>query len=173
MIGLEPGNRALAIGVFLIPLILVKGTAIMMAEPRGASGSTGGGTVQVPNLPDLVAYSPECTEEQFAVLHRVEQLREMAFGPSPLLHGVEESQQATVADGGKPKSVAPPVAAVQAILRSSSGNLARIGRKLFREGDELGDTGWFVDTIDAESRSVKIVHRATESEAMLNVPLPQ
>ena len=89
------------------------------------------------------------------------------------MHGVEESQQAIVEGGGKPKSAAPPVVAVQAILRSSSGNLARIGHKLFREGDELGDTGWFVDTIDAESRSVKIVHRETESEAMLNVPLPQ
>ncbi len=171
MIGLAPGNRALAIGVFLVPLIFVKGTAIMMTEPRGASGSTGR-AVQPPALPDLAAFSPECTEEQFAVLRRVEQLREMAFGPSPLLHGVEESEQAVV-DGGKPKSAAPPVVSVQAILRSSSGNLARIRHKLFREGDELGNTGWFVDTIDAESRSVKIVHRATESEAMLNVPLPQ
>ena len=167
MIGRDPASRALAIGVFLVPLILVKGTAIMMAEPRGASGSTVT-TAPPTDLPNLVAYSPECSEEQLAVLRRVEQLREMAFGPSPLLHGVEESQ-----NQGKPAVVAPPVVVVQAILRSTSGNLARIGRKVFREGDELGNTGWTVDTIDTETRSVKIVHAETESEHTLFVPLPQ
>ena len=169
MIRGDHGSRAIALGVFLVPLILVKGTAIMMTEPRGASGSTG--TVVGPtDLPNLAAYSPEWSEEQLAVLRYAEQLREMAFGPSPLLHGVEEAQHAETT---VPTSARPPVSVVQAILRSTSGNLARIGRRLFREGDELGDTGWTVETIDAESRSVTIVHTETNSEAILHVPLPQ
>ncbi len=167
MMGRDPQSRALAIGVFLVPLILVKGTAIMMAEPRGASGSTG--PPPPPVIPNLAAYTPEWSEEQLAVVRRIEELREMSFGPSPLLHGVEETQQVVTA---RPTRHAPPVVVVQAILRSSSGNLARIGRKIFREGDELGDTGWTIESIDAESRSVKIVHAKTDSVATLIVPLP-
>ncbi len=169
MIHRDNGRRAIALGVFLVPLILVKGTAIMMTEPRGASGSTET-AVLPPDFPDLAAYSPEWSEEQLAVLRYAEELREMAFGPSPLLHGVEEAQRAETT---KPTFARPPVSVVQAILRSTSGNLARIGRRLYHEGDELGDTGWTVETIDAASRSVTIVHAETKSEAILHVPLPQ
>ncbi len=169
MIGRNPKSRAMAIGVFFVPLILVKGTAMMMAEPRGASGSTGT-VARPPDLPDLGAYTPEWSEGQLAVVRRVEELRHMAFGPSPLLHSVKEAQPM---DPVQPTSVAPPVVAVQVILRSASGNLARIGHKVFREGDELGDTGWTVMDIDADTRSVRIVHVATETEAMLFVPLPR
>ncbi len=168
MIHRDNGRRAIALGVFLVPLILVKGTAIVMTEPRGASGSTE--TVVPPRaFPNLTAYSPEWSEEQLAVFRYAEQLRDMPFGPSPLLHGVEEAQHAETT---KPTTARPPASVVQAILRSTSGNLARIGRKLFREGDELGDTGWTVESIDAESRSVKIVHAETNTEAILRVPLP-
>ena len=168
MIGRNPKSRAMAIGVFFVPLILVKGTAMMMAEPRGASGSTGT-VARPPDLPDLRAYTPEWSEGQLAVVRRVEELRHLAFGPSPLLHSVEEAQPM---DPGE-RTSAPPVVVVRAILRSASGNLARIGHKVFREGDELGDTGWTVMDIDADTRSVRIVHVATETEAMLFVPLPR
>ncbi len=48
-----------------------------------------------------------------------------------------------------------------------------LGGHARRELDELGDTGWTVMDIDAETRSVRIVHVATETEAMLFVPLPR
>ncbi len=158
----------MAIGVFLVPLILVKITAVMMAQPQGASASTG--TIAVPpDIPSLTAYSPDWDEDQLAAVRRVQELREMAFGPSPLLHIVE---RIATTEAQRPTIVVPPAVSVQAILRSSRGNIARIGRKLFREGDELGDTGWTVKTIDANNRSVVIVHVATEAEATLTVPLP-
>ncbi len=169
MIGRNPKTRAMTIGVFLVPLILVKGAAMMMTEPRGASGSTAT-VARPPDLPKLGAYTPEWSEEQLAVARRVEELRHMTFGPSPLLHSVEEAQPT---EPVRRTEVVPPGFAVQAILRSASGNLARIGRRVFREGDELGDTGWTVMDIDAETRSVRIVHVATETEATLLVPLPR
>ena len=74
----------MGIGVFLLPLILVKGSAILIGQPPQGAVATGGGAITV-NSGVIEIFTPHWSLEQIAAMHRVEELREMSFGESPLL----------------------------------------------------------------------------------------
>lgn len=170
MIAHDPKARLIGIGVFLLPLILVKATGLMIGQPP--QGAVASGAVPAVVSGVIESFTPEWSLEQVAATQRVEDLRELAFGESPLLHARKTGDIEYVLP---PENfiITPPDVAVRVILRSRHGNVALIDRKHFRTGDAIGEDGWFIDEIDAASRSVLIVHRESGMKATLVVPLPR
>lgn len=175
-----PRELSIDLGVFLLPLLLVKATAIMMSEPQGASATTRivSGSADIGSLDD---YRPEWTLEQLVAADYIAELDGLPFGPSPLLHIVKrplipdpDPDPNTNGNGdGDPVIVPPPDITVQMILVSRNGNVALMNHRRYRVGDALGTDGWVVKSIDAETRSVVVELRGTGREATLHVPLPR
>ncbi len=168
-----PRELTMDLGVFLLPLLLVKGTAIMMSEPQGAAASTPivSRSAGIDSLDD---YKPEWTPQQFIAADYIEESRGLPFGPSPLLHVVKLQPDPNPDPGGNENIIVPPPdLAVQMILRSRNGNVALINHRRYRVGDALGSDGWVVKSIDADTRSVLIMLPGTGREALLSVPLPR
>ena len=169
----DPKTRLMGIGVFLLPLILVKGSAILIGQPPQGAVATGGGAITV-NSGVIEIFTPHWSLEQIAAMHRVEELREMSFGESPLLQArvISDIDPIDLPPEQTP-TITPPEVSVQVILRSRRGNVALIDRKRYRVGDAIGADGWFVEEIDGIARSVLIVHRESGEKATLVVPLPR
>ncbi len=163
----DPKVKLMGLGVFILPLILVKGIALLGGEPPQGAVASGSGATTV-NGGVIKIFTPRWSVEQIAASQRVAELREVSFGESPLLHARMIGD--TVIRPG-PFIITPPNVSVRMILRSGRGNVALIDRKRFRVGDPLGEDGWFVEEIDA--RSVSIVHRESGKKATLVVPMPR
>jgi hypothetical protein len=166
-------RAVLALGVFLVPTVLVKSAALVAGQggPQAAAARSGDGSSE-----DIVVPKPFVAEwppEQLAAAHYIAVLRGQPFGPSPLLHQVTaKTVIGTEPVKTGPQPVPPPNVTVQAILSAEGGNIALINRKRYREGDPLEAAGWFVKAIDHKSRSVTVVHPETSAEATYAVPLP-
>jgi hypothetical protein len=163
----------LALGIFLVPTVLVKGAAILAGQGGPQSALARGDKAATDAVPPLQPYVAEWPADQLAAAKYIAALREQPFGPSPLLHQVTPKPviNPNIPDL-EPHVVPPPNVTVQAILRAAGGNVALINRKRYREGDSLEDEGWIVKTIDPDSRSVLVVHPDTNTEATYTVPLP-
>lgn len=166
-----PKSRLMGLGVFLLPLLLVKGTALMVGQtPQGASASgTAGGSTPAGVIE---TYTPDWSLEQIAASHRVDTLRNLPFGESPLLHARRVEDVVIDPIDPRPTVIKPPNVDVKMILRSSRGNVALIDGKYYRTGDSLGD-GWIIEDIDPLTRSVFIMHPRSSQEATLLVPMPR
>ncbi len=162
----------MGLGVFLLPLILVKGTALLVGQPPQGAAASGGGAVPV-NGGIIEIFEPQWSSEQIAATHRVAELREVSFGESPLLHARAISDIDPIDPSDREKDIEPPEVSVQVILRSRRGNIALIDHKKYRVGDAIGKDGWFIEEIDAVSRSVLIVHRESGTKGTLVVPMPR
>ncbi len=162
----------MGLGVFLLPLILVKGSAILIGQPPQGAVATGGGAITV-NSGVIEIFTPHWSLEQIAAMHRVEELRELSFGESPLLQARAISDIDPIDPHDRTPTITPPEVSVQMILRSRRGNVALIDRKRYRAGDAIGADGWFVEEIDGVARSVLIVHRESGKKATLVVPMPR
>lgn len=177
MMGHDPKSRVASIAVFLLPLLIVKGGALLLRDDaQKAQGASLGGDVP----PALVApeLPPAWTAVQQMAAHHIASLRAMPFGPSPLYH--PRSASTTVDPGTEDgptdtKVIEPPPAlTVQMILTTQGdGDVALIDRKRYRVGDPIAGTGWVVMKIDSQTRSVIIHHPPTGRTAPLPVPLPR
>ncbi len=161
----------MGLGVFLLPLILVKGSAILIGQPPQGAVATGGGAMVSSGVIEI--FTPHWSLEQIAAMHRVEELRELSFGESPLLQARAIGDIDPIDPHDRTPTITPPEVSVQMILRSRRGNVALIDHKRYRAGDAIGADGWFVEEIDGVARSVLIVHRESGKKATLVVPLPR
>ena len=173
----KPREKLGMLIVFLLPLLLVKGGAVLTGGgPGGASASTG--PAPQPPIDAVPVQGPTWSQEQLAAAEHASRLRSERFGPSPLLHvEAPRIQPVEVPDDPVPDprvEVPPPDVNVKMILTRTDGNhIALIGRKHYRVGDALGDDGWFITRIDGPARSVQIEHKPSERTATLTVPLPR
>ncbi len=168
MSGQNPKTKLMGLGAFLLPLILVKSSTLLIGQPPQAANAANGATIVNDGV--IEVFTPEWSLEQIAATHQVEDLREVPFGESPLLHARKNSG----IDPIKPDrstTITPPDVSVRIILHSRHGDVALIDRRRYRAGDALGEDGWFVEEIDA--RSVSIVHRESGKKATLVVPMPR
>ena len=172
MSGQDPKTKLMWLGAFLLPLILVKASALLIGQPpQGANAANGAATTVDGGVIEI--FTPQWSSEQIAATHRTEGLREMPFGESPLLHVRSNSGIDPIDPPDRRKTIEPPDVSVGMVLRSRFGNVALIDRKRYRVGDAIGADGWFVEEIDGVARSVLIVHRESGEKATLVVPLPR
>ncbi len=163
----------MGLGAFLLPLLLVKGTAMFVGQPPQTAVADGGNATTVAGG-GIETFKPEWLPEQIAAAHRVAELRELPFGDSPLLHKrkIEDPGPGNPSDK-TPKTFDAPKVSVQVILRSRRGNVALIGGHRYLTGDEIGENGWIIRSIDPVSRSVLIEHPVSGQESTLVVPMPR
>ena len=172
MNAIETKTKIVTFGMFLLPLILVKGTALMLGQgPERATAGTDPNNVTATTA-IIAPVTREWSEEQLAATRHVELLRTKRFGPSPLLHQQPPPPpNNNTRPPDQPRIHPPPNVSVKTILKSGRGNIALINGRLYRVGDKIGD-GWIVTVIDADARSVLIEHEASGEEATLTLPLP-
>ena len=168
----EAKKKTVTFGIFLLPLILVKGTALMLGQGLDPAIGNPVGNNGAATAPTIEPAARVWTEQQLAATRYIERLRKQDFGPSPLLHQKAAPTQNNIEPTDTHRDHPPPQVGVQMILKSSRGNIALIDGKRYRVGDKIGD-GWIVTVIDADARSVLIKHTESGEEATLVVPLPR
>lgn len=175
MTGHEPRSKVASIAIFLLPLLLVKGSALLLRDgAQQAQGASDGIPVVPPPaaLPSAPAWTPV---QQMAASH-VAALRSMSFGSSPLYHPQSASAVDTTEVEQPDQRVLepPPNVTVQIIMTTKGdGDVALIDRKRYRVGDSIGNGGWSVLRIDSHTRSVTLHHPPTDRTVTLLVPLPR
>jgi hypothetical protein len=133
----RPKEKLAILIVFLLPLLMVKGGAIVTGS--GPSEAQAGPRPKNPRpknavLPDPPAWSAE----QLVAAQHIEHLKTQPFGPSPLFHVAPPPppDQRPVRPVQPQQEVPPPNVRVKAILTRSDGNhVALIDRKRYVVGD--------------------------------------
>ena len=128
-------------GVFVLPIVLVKVTALFLGGPAPQNAQA----FPLPVAQPLVIVTPGKTtamsQPQQAAAHHVESLLRVSFGQSPFYYGTtntdEPSTQAT------PAQAEDVQLAVQAIIVRPTGNIALINGNVYRVGDTLPPNGEF------------------------------
>ncbi|MHC5006215.1 MAG: hypothetical protein ACYTGF_02535 [Planctomycetota bacterium] len=171
----RPKEKLSIIIVFLLPLLLVKGGAIVTGSgpAKVQAGPVPKNTnPKITPVPDPPTWS---TVQREAAEH-ITYLKTQPFGPSPLLHVAPPPppDRGVIKPPPTRKVDPPPDVRVKMILTRSDGNhVALIDRKRYVVGDALGDRGWYIIEIDGPARAVTIEHRLSGSTASLTVPLPR
>jgi hypothetical protein len=171
----RPKEKLAALIVFLLPLLLVKGGAIVTGSGPSkvqASPVPKNAQPKIAPVPD----PPTWSAEQRAAAEHIVYLKTQPFGPSPLFHVVPAPPPDRRIVPPRPDRPIepPPDVRVKAILTRRDGNhVALIDRKRYVVGDALGDRGWYIIKIDGPARAVMIEHRLSETTATLTVPLPR
>ncbi len=156
-------RRLATIGVFLLPVVLVKIVTAPMGHRGPAAAEASNTPTPVVAIPPVAA-GPQWTEQQRAAAQHVAYLRTQPFGPTPLYFDRPQPPP----DGGGSSNSLPEVV-VQMIMSSASGDLALINGKRYRTGDRLRDAGWIVSEINASSGSVTLKHPASDRSVVVSV----
>ncbi|MDY7107207.1 MAG: hypothetical protein SYC29_01085 [Planctomycetota bacterium] len=160
----ETKRRLAAAGMFVLPLVLVKATAMFL-------GGTGPAEVAAAPTPAMPAVTPPPiepareiagarTDGQQQAAEHIARLHAEDFGSTPLYYQSRDEEAEVVFE--HPDLPPPPEFILQAVLASSSGNTALIDGEALRVGDRLGDTDWQLIEIDVEARTVTVLDPRTE-----------
>ena len=149
-------RQMMNVGVFILPLLLVQAASVIVGagSPRAIEAAAPG--VDEPAAVEPSLQTARWSDAQLAAADYVRELRARSFGAVPLLYESVE----TVVDPGdetaQPGLPPPPQVTLQAILASANSVTVLIDGKTHRISDEIRDSGWVIDTIDADSRSITI-----------------
>ena len=153
----ETKRRATSAAVFLLPLLLVKGTALLLGDAGPVAASAG---VVAPPSPVTTPQEHAATAEPTvdaevaaAALKQIARLKREPFGEVPLYY---EPREQTHRAEPEPTLDPPPHFTVGAIMASASGNIALIDGTACRVKQQLADTGWIITDIDPAARTVTI-----------------
>lgn len=176
----NPKEKLVTAAVFVLPLVLVKMSAVLLGGgPEPATGSTGSGG----DSPDISGMTTTLTwtGEQRAAAEHIRFLRTQPFGPSPLFHVAAiqpDIPDVPDVDPVEPEVPVPDVAVQMILTRTDGNHVALINRRRYREGEALLDQGWIIKKIDGQNRCVIIEHpgsdppRTTRTETLV-VPMPR
>ncbi len=152
--------KATSIGIFVMPLVLVKLIAIVLDAPMTAN-ATASVDVALPDieLVDGMGWKPDWTTRQNKAAAHVEALDAAeTFAASPLFYQqLDDDPEVEV----QPEEIGVPTFRIGAILRSTRGDVALINGRPYREGDSVSSTGWVVKHIDGTQRTVVLEDPAT------------
>lgn len=155
-------RRLVTIGVFLLPVVLVKVVAAPMGHRVPAAAEASNTPTAVVAIPP-VTVAPQWSEQQRAAAQHVVHLRTQPFGPTPLYYDPPQPPDR----GGSSDTLGH--VAVQIIMSSATGDVALINGKRYRTGDRLRDAGWIVSEINASSGSVTFKHPASDRSVVVSV----
>ena len=168
---IETKRRLAAGGMFILPLVLVKVTALMIG---------GTGPAQVAAAPDVADPAPlqpvmlaerAWSDEQRAAARHIAELMDEPFGPTPLYYEPRGRESVPIFED--PQSDPAPEFIVQAILSSAAGNTALIDGEAYRVGDVIGRTEWRIIAIDGAARSVTVLDPRTDRTETRSVQTPR
>ncbi len=170
MLNSERKRQVVVLGVFLIPVALVKGTSLFcgVGSPAGASAAIN--AVQAIDTNVAATNTQRWSTDEKAAAARVTQLYESPFQTTPLYYDtIEDAGENPVA------SVDPslPTMIVQAILAGANGSTALINNKAYRVGDVFEETSWSIIAIDNDSHTVTLKNTNTGKTADAAVQIEQ
>jgi hypothetical protein len=158
---IETRRRLAAAGMFILPLVLVKATAMFLGGTGPAEVAAAPAVaIPAPLATPMAGAPPARTEEQEQAAAHIARLHEEPFGSSPLYYQSRGDEGEVVFEN--PELPPPPEFILQAVLASSAGNTALIDGKALRVGDRLGDTDWQIIEIDVEGRTVTVLDPRTD-----------
>ena len=162
MLTSERKRQLTVLGVFLIPVVLVKGTSTFYGGGSPASASAAINAVQQIETHAAVSNAIQWTDAQRAAAVRVAALYDAPFESTPLYYDAVE-------DGGGesmvPVDPSMPTMIVQAILTGANGATALINNTAYRVGDVFEETTWTIVEIDNDSRTVTLKNTNTGKTA--------
>jgi hypothetical protein len=167
----ETKRRLAAAGMFILPLVLVKATAMFL----GGTGPAEVAAAPAPAAPTVtpvpVASAPSAprawTDGQRQAAEHIARLHDEEFGSTPLFYQSRGAEAAVVFED--PDLPPPPEFILQAVLSSSTGNTALIDGQALRVGDRVGETDWQIIEIDAQTRTVTVLDPRTERTEAVSV----
>ena len=155
------------LGVFALPVVLVKGFAFMSGGPAPASAEASLTPAVAPAEKNAAGYGAPMTESERHAAQYAAQLRSMQFGATPMFYASTEAVTEIVEETADD---VPPECLVQAIMGAGAGRTtALIDGNAYRVGDELAETGWFIREIDAATRTIVIEQGETGRTAQRTV----
>ncbi len=168
MLGSSGKRKLICGGALLMPLAVVKVAAVWLGSGPSAVNASAVDPVPVTALP-AGPNTSSYTEEQLAVARYNAQLTTEPFGPSPMFYQPGNTDE--------PASVEVPTRGeieirVTLIMESSTGSIALINSKPYREGETIGGSIWTVKSIDAARRIVELVHPESGKTRTASVPKP-
>lgn len=162
MMTIENKRRMFRIGMFLAPVILVKGAGMFLGETAPAGAEAAQVLTPVVEATVNAASKTTISEQSRAAALKIAALYKQPFGETPLYFDVREpvagNEHAVIIEPGAPSVM------VQAILASTSGDTALINNKMYKVGDEFDKTGWFITNIDNKARAVTLKDSKSDRE---------
>jgi hypothetical protein len=148
-------KKALAsVGMFVLPMVIVKLIAAMLGAPglTRAEASQPTESTEPTNAPPTAVNPIAWTAQQLAAAAHVEQLDSQSFGPSPLYY--EPVSEEAPAPAAAPVKDNTPAFMLKAVMGTSRGSKAIINGKPYSAGETVRGTEWLVESIDCDARSV-------------------
>lgn len=160
------------LAVFVLPLLLVKLSAVMLGRSGPAEANSSSTAVTPSELLPLGAGRKPWSKQQRAAARHVDWLRTQPFGATPLYYEVTETPPD---NGGSPTPVRfeRPHIVLQAVMTSPTGNVALIDAKRYRAGDRLAGSVWIIGEINGATRSITLVHPPTGRTEVVEIRLPR
>lgn len=158
------------LGLFVLPIVLVKAAAIMLGAPGPQQSQAASNQEQAGAAAPAAIETPKWSEQQLQAARYVARLNAEPFGPSPFLHldapvAAVETVPASVDSTSK--------LALQAVMSSASVSRALINGRSYGVGEQVRDTNWIVQHIDIDSRSVRLIEAKNNRSMTITVELPR
>jgi hypothetical protein len=150
----EQKKALTSIGMFVLPVVIVKLTAAMLGAPgpMHAEASQPTPSNEPASAPPPLVKPIVWTAQQLAAAAHVEQLDSQPFGPSPLYY--EPVPEEAPAPAAAPVKDNIPAFTLKAVMGTSRGSKAIINGKPYSAGEVVRGTEWLVESIDCDDRSV-------------------
>lgn len=169
MLSAERQRRLVEVGVFALPIVLLRVTAMMFGgQPETADA--GQSTREDPIVEAVAQPVFVWDREQIAAAEHVRALREEPFGVSPLRYRRAVPTQADPA----PEVVTGPLRVrLSGIIDGTNGAVAFVDGEPRRVGDTVEEHRWEIIAIDVEQRLVRFRHTSSADEVTLVLPTPR
>jgi hypothetical protein len=160
------------VGVFILPVIIVKATGVLLT-PAGVSAFDGAGISGANGTQaGLHGGAHKFSKRQLAAARYVKELAGESFGESPLYYDPNRPviEDTTITTDPVTND---PVFKVTAVMNAGETDLALIDGELLEEGDTLRHGRWEVTLIDQDTRSVTFAEVDGDKTLTQYVPLPE
>lgn len=165
-------RKLLAAGLFILPVLAVKASTMLLLGPAPQAADAAIDTSTTPAITSgpTVSWKPR----QLAAAQYIGKLRDEPFGPSPLLFDyVEPEPEPDPIPTVDPTPIKTEIKfTVNAVMSGVRGRTALIDGRPYSEGHNVRRTGWIVELIDCDSRSVTLREEATGERRVISVELP-
>lgn len=164
-------RRVIGLGVFVLPLVLVKLAGALLV---GGPGEVVGDPIPVPPAPTPTQPpTPDWSwsADQLAAAERIAALRSSPFDETPFYY----RQRAPDPGVGVVENPVPDLLGdveLQMILTSETGGRALINGRVYRVGDIIDRIAWIVKEIDGITYSVVLEHPETGRRTTVRVRMP-
>ena len=170
----ETVRRLTSMGMFLLPIVVVKLAATVLGESAQQSAAA---LNAQPAAADASAMQPAAlkwTPQQLAAARHVDWLKHQPFGHSPLLYDEDHSVVTHPLHTDTPDpSDGQAKLVLQAVMSSERGRTVVINGRPYREGDTVREANAVVQAIDCATRSATLRDLRSGQLSSISVDRPR